>query len=280
MKQASRTPPRYSRRHGLTLIELIVVMVILVALAGMIVPLFPNLIGRAQSSAGATNLGEVSRAVQTYYNLYNNHYPNNLDSIVNASGVLVAYVPNGAYVPTGATNTAVDLVAYPLTSSDLSALAQVNITNVAQMVDQPTSASDWNPTFFPYGTSALAGPTYSTLASGSMVAALNPAAGTATRVFGMPTTGIGGGVQTPTYVVFGLGKYSSMSGTVMTDAPVRFSAASNSDPNTVYARLGLVFQTADSNGPLTLAKFVGTIQFSSTGVGSVGDNLQLNYSLK
>jgi type II secretory pathway pseudopilin PulG len=270
--------------------ELVVVMVILVALAGMVIPLFPNLIGRAQTSAGATNLGEVAKAVQMYYNLNGNRYPYNLDSIVDAAGAIPSYVPNPTSAPAGYggnTSSTPDLAPYTLssTTNDFTALANAFNTNpstgtitLAQMIDAPASSAgtDWNPTFFPYGTSAAAGATFSALSNTSTVAVLNAAA--ANRVFGVPSTGIG--TQQPTYVVFGLGKYSAMSGNSMTDSPVLFNTASGYDPNTVYARVGLVFQTADASGSLTTAKFIGAIEFSQYGVRTVGNDLQLNYSMK
>ena len=71
-------------RGGLTLLELVVVMAILIALAGILVPVFPDLLARASTSTGATNLTEVAKAVQMYQGLYRS-YPDLLDSLVDGT---------------------------------------------------------------------------------------------------------------------------------------------------------------------------------------------------
>ena len=91
------------RRRGLTLMELVVVMVILIALAGILLPLFPSMLTRAHTSSTATNISEANKAVQLYYNMYS-AYPNNLDNIAagitsSTSGNTTTY--NG-YVASGA----------------------------------------------------------------------------------------------------------------------------------------------------------------------------------
>ena len=64
-----------SIRHGLTLLELVVVLAILAALAGVLVPLLPNLVHRATVSTCTTNLAEISKLVQTYQSLNTSLYP-------------------------------------------------------------------------------------------------------------------------------------------------------------------------------------------------------------
>lgn len=50
--------PAESRR-GLTLMELLVVLVILIALAGIVIPQLPSMLGRAETSSGATSQTET-----------------------------------------------------------------------------------------------------------------------------------------------------------------------------------------------------------------------------
>ena len=60
----------HRNRKGLTLIELVVVMTILVALAGLLVPTFASMLTRGHTSTCSTNIGEVNKAVQEYQLLY------------------------------------------------------------------------------------------------------------------------------------------------------------------------------------------------------------------
>jgi type II secretory pathway pseudopilin PulG len=58
--------------RGFTLLELVVVMFILMALAAIIVPLFPSMVERAHRASQATNESEITKAVQLYQGLYGN----------------------------------------------------------------------------------------------------------------------------------------------------------------------------------------------------------------
>ena len=76
---------RNDRRRGLTLIELVVVMTILIALGGLLIPMFASMLTRGHTSTCATNIGEVAKAVQQYQLLYGS-YPTDLDSLTDGNG--------------------------------------------------------------------------------------------------------------------------------------------------------------------------------------------------
>ena len=80
---AMRNPRK--NRKGLTLIELVVVMTILIALAGLLIPTFAAMLTRGHTSTCSTNIGEAVKAVQQYQLLYGG-YPGNMDSLTDASG--------------------------------------------------------------------------------------------------------------------------------------------------------------------------------------------------
>ena len=84
-----------TQRRGLTLIELIVVLMILIALAGVLIPMLPSMLTRAHNSTSATNLGEICRAITTYQQL-NGQYPNNWDALTDSNGNLIDYFANGS----------------------------------------------------------------------------------------------------------------------------------------------------------------------------------------
>ena len=57
----------HARQAGLTLIELTVVMTILVALAGLMVPQVRGFFSAAQNSTSVSSLAEVDKMMESYY---------------------------------------------------------------------------------------------------------------------------------------------------------------------------------------------------------------------
>jgi prepilin-type N-terminal cleavage/methylation domain-containing protein len=256
MKRTFAVGRRAELRRGLTLMELVVVMVILAAVAGIVLPLLPNMITRAHSSTSATNLGEVGKAIQTYEAVYLS-YPNGFDSLVTSAGTLPTYLPG---------NTGGDLTTLTTDTDVVGALRSAGITTVAQMV--ATGTGDFNPTFYPYGSDKSIVPTIGTIATGSTLAALTGTA--ARREFNLPLGG--------QYVVFGLGTRTSMQGKTLQEAPVHFSDDPTAAPNLAYSRVGIVFQTAGVNSSGTLeafgrARMVGIVGFHDDGIASMNDHL-------
>src|SRR5262245_18662553 len=93
MLMPSKVRTRTHSRPGLTLMELIVVLAILVALAAIVVPLFPNLLRRAHKSTDATQTAELAKSVQMYQALYVS-YPDEYDLLTDgAASTFPAYLP-------------------------------------------------------------------------------------------------------------------------------------------------------------------------------------------
>ena len=181
-------------RRGLTLLELVVVLTILVALAGLLVPMVSNLLSVSTSAIGATNASEVEQIVQLYLSRPNGSTLDLLDNVVDSSGELMSYVP------TNVSSGTPDVGSFPLTAAAVTSLSSLGLQSVYQLVSSPGTATTtpaWNPTFFPYTPNANGLPTPHTLSTGMYVAQLSGLA--AAQKFGVPSTG--------TYLVFGLGKY-------------------------------------------------------------------------
>jgi prepilin-type N-terminal cleavage/methylation domain-containing protein len=270
-----RRPVGGATRKGLTLLELVVVVAILAALAGILVPLLPSLMYRTHAATGATNNVEVTKAVQLYAGLTNQQYPNQLDSIVVGS-TLATYVLNGP-------SAAPQLSADTLQPGEATALSNAGITRVAPMIENPGTTNttdyqnDWAATFFPYGNDVSVTPTF---VAPTHAAFITPAV--VAQKFGGNWPGNTSGSKAR-YAVFGLGKFSTIVGTGMDEAPVWFNPGStngvSNDPNTTYSRFGLVFQVADDSGAaLTTASFVGVVELGGWGVASRDDNLNFFYS--
>lgn len=293
MKRSSRSK-RAADSRGLTLLELVVVMVILTALAGILIPLMSNITSEAHYSAAATNASEVTKAVQMYASQNGNFYPNYLDSLVDSTGALFQYLP---MVTNSGSQLAADLLPVNPSTNDVSSLQAAGILNVLNMQEGASSSvtnSVWNPTFYPYGdgTNGLAvapsttGAAVNVSASGFLAQLSAGTTGAAARL-GLSTTG--------TYYVFGLGDYSSMQGSAMSEAPVHWmsnmtmtmpsgmTTTMSMNPKTVYSRFGLVFQTNSGNGAtntsanqISPARFVGTVLLTGSGVAT-GDKPLSNF---
>jgi type II secretory pathway pseudopilin PulG len=265
--ESSRSP----RRSGLTLIELLVVLTILIALAALAVPMMPGMLSRSHDASAATNIGEISKVVQTYNQLYFG-FPNNLDNLVE---------PDGSKLLISLASSTQDLngqlMTHPLGSNEVKALSAIGVNNVAAITGTAPTATganantNWSPTFYPYTTSPPTSvPLASSANSGATVAILSPAGVTA----GVTKLGLS---PTGTYVVFGFGIANSAVGKVIQEAPVHFPDQQTISPAVTYQRYGLIFKVSDSNTALpaiTSAQFVGTVCLLDDGIESAGDHIQ------
>ena len=78
MKNQQRS---YRRSAGFTMVEIIVVVIIIAALATMIVPRFFGRIGQAKQSVAKSKLVEIEKAVETFSYDYG-RFPESLDELV------------------------------------------------------------------------------------------------------------------------------------------------------------------------------------------------------
>ncbi|MCL4207053.1 MAG: prepilin-type N-terminal cleavage/methylation domain-containing protein [Pirellulaceae bacterium] len=233
---------KYKNRQGLTLLELVVVMVILVALAGILVPMLPGMLGRAHAVNHSANVVEINKVWGLYANM-NGGYPDGLDSLISGTG-LFSQLPGGS-----------DLIAAQLDDDQADALKAAGITTVYSM-DNTTD----NATMEPYG----ATPTTVTIDEDEYAAFLNGAA--ARRLFGDSATAALDAAASE-YVVFGVGQNCTAIGTNfgMQSAPLHFDDHGHS-PVEHYSRFGVVFNTA-----VLPASFVGTVAFHEGHLSGLDD---------
>ena len=71
-------------RQGFTILELVVVIGILATLAGILVPILPNLLARSSYATAATNTGELTKELFTYRSL-NGTFPDGYDVLTSGS---------------------------------------------------------------------------------------------------------------------------------------------------------------------------------------------------
>ncbi len=249
----------HARRRGLTLIELVVVLAILVALVGLVVSLFPGLVARASRSTTAATLRDISRTVQIHYTTSLN-YGSGYDSLVTTNGTALY-----SAIPANSLN---QLTLAPLSSVDSQALSNLGITNLYHV-----AASAGDATFAVTQTSAPI-----TVQNGTPVATLT--SGTATQSIrdALSANYVSSG-GTLTYVVMGLNKGSTLVGpnSVFQDAPVRSGASAGENPTSSYQRYGLVF-LVDGPSSTRTARFLGAVAFTASGIQTAEANLQGYYA--
>jgi type II secretory pathway pseudopilin PulG len=277
-------PPSSRKRSGFTLLELVVVMFILMALAAIIVPLFPNMVERAHRASQATNESEITKAVQLYQGLYGN-LPDGYDLLTDGTNIINYLPANNTPSPMvfGETpgmypggNVASPTFTYPcggyvyggaLTAGGLAALNGAGIVNEYPMANGATlqggasvnpnytGTIGWQPTFNPYPNDT---PTAIPLTTGTQVVYVNP---TGVQVAGLGSPSIINPKSTTQFILLGAGKRCSMVGTVMNNVGSNFpNDAVHENPNIVYQRLGLIFQVEDPGGnPLPSAICLGAV---------------------
>jgi len=250
-----RSPIGLKVRGGLTLMELVVVLTVLIALASILIPMLPGMLSRAHSSSQATNNSELTKFVQTHEQLYL-AYPDNLDALTDATGTAVAdYLPGA---------TVGQMTPLTLDASQAASLSAGGINNLAAMYATAAALpSGQDPTFNPYTGASIS------VANGANVVQLTEAAVEPAVVVQNDPNSFG-----DVYVVFGVGRANTMVGKTMSQAPLHFGEGGNDTPGRVYSRLGLVFRIARGTGtvgtpastPLGRAQFVGTVSFHGDGI--------------
>jgi len=235
-------------RKGLTLLELVVVLVILAALAGILVPVLANMTTRTHGSAGASNIAEIAKAVQMHESLYN-EYPNEFDSLIDEADAVVVGDSTTYLVHTDLTS------ATPTTDRIIEALNGVGIDTTYQHLS--TSA---NKTFEPYADPPF--PITIDAASGEVVTLTD----VAVAQLGLEPLSVSTTEGVQAYVAFGLGALSNMVGRSMIDAPVHFPEAGES-PVEEYNRFLLIY-AVPADGPARLASVAAAHEEGLSGSSS------------
>jgi prepilin-type N-terminal cleavage/methylation domain-containing protein len=240
---------RVADARGLTLIELVVVLAILVALVGLVLAFFPGLLRKASTSTSASSIQDVGRAVQINYTS-SLTYGTGYDSLLNTGGA--------ALFSKIAPNSAADLTIAAIPAADLTALNNLGITSYRHLDNTIPNDATFN----------VGGALVAIAATDNVATVTDGAVQLALR--GNYTPGAG-----PVYYVFGLGKGASIVGanSTLQDAPVRAGENAAENPNTSYQRYGVVFLV---DGATRTARFLGACAFGANGITTAEGNLQ-NY---
>jgi len=261
------------RSAGLTLLELVVVLTILVALGGIALAMVPNMLGRSHYAACSTNIPELAKAIEQYQALRGS-FPDRFDSLRTSEGALVSYLPSMTSGTMTSTFVANALETTPtLTAGDVAALSAAGISNVVSMTEKPAASAspgDWSASIWPYSTSRATVPTATPITIGN----LNQLkANLATTILGQEND------ADCRYVIFGIGSQCSMVGVTVHEAPCAFVANMSQSINDLYYRYGAVFKVADNTGAaLSRAKFVGVVMLSPKGIRNAEQHISAWYT--
>ena len=252
----------HARQRGVTLLELTVILTIIIALAGMVIPTgFFGIITSSQDSTGVSSLAEVDKWMQSYSTKFMKE-PNNMEALINGTAGPTSIstsptAPPGCNIAGILANTVYCNMKYPgyfaplsLLSVHLASLNNAGITSLYYN-DPSTQDATFDSTLasntplttggyvasvaFPLGSQVVwPGPTGPTTLPGATIEDYLAA------VFGSASNKFDGNCYD--YVAFGIGNQSSLTGTVTSTAPVHFVAKSISTGTLTYNRYLAIYQ--------------------------------------
>jgi len=265
-----------ARQAGMTLIELTVVLLVLVGLAGLMMPYVGSFVGKTHDATGAQNANRSGEAL-VRYNTTHNGFPTGLDSLLSDTlGVTSAEVIDYTMseVMLGAMGNATPHVAalanYGWSVLDLStdlsvcgSLGKAGLNKVTDMLAVPV-----NPTF-DNAASAVDVELMTVAMNGSVSACVG-------NVVAMSDTAIETalGIKADadkTYIVFGIGQRNSAIGKTLQEAPVHFAKNADMNASKAYNRFVAIFaadNTATTTAAAGHATYVGTAMAMGSIVGA------------
>jgi type II secretory pathway pseudopilin PulG len=262
-------------RRGLTLIELVVVMAVLIALAALILPRLDSLKGQADHAAIASNAADLSKVIETNYassGAYGNY-----DTLVDSSGAILSSIWGqtafGALPFTATTiggAQAGDFSYQSFLDANLNGYFNVQAgtsnTNASTLSTDTTSGLQTLSTNVAGGSQKLA-----VLAGGSGHFYADQLFTTLVPTGVIPTS-----AGNPAYrlVAMGIGPYSSLVGTLLPSCPLD---TQGDDPTQVYCRYFAIFKIYSSGKPAQLMTVVDhRCKSVDTQVGQFNTNSSAN----
>jgi len=262
------------KANGFTLLELVVVMAILIALAAVLIPLIPEYLGKANQSAAAANMSELEKFISVFRATYSRQ-PNHFDSLLTEGGAAVSgLVPGGPSNPGGGA-----LERIVLTSGQNSRLSREGINRVYDIENSVLTNATFHATLNPYVSSQPYGSGRALATGGAVMALKKQADGTYNQT---GFDGAGGSIMPGVllntnhqYAVFGIGSRCNLIGAqgLVKEAPVFGQHKAQNTPSTSYQRYAAVYDIGipDTDTFKYNAKFVGVIAIQGRRIFTSGD---------
>ena len=242
----------------MTLIELTVVLLVLIGLAGLMIPYVGGFVSKTHDSVNSDELAAVNGAIQRY-DVQFLGYPSDLDSLIETgSSTVYSKMMRSA-----------NFSSYQLKTDELKSLTSVGIKSVYDMNTVTADSATFKATT---GSSR-------TLASGGSVAELAEISSSMAFNDVMCPNLFNGKECSATdnhYIAFGVGARNKMIGRTISEAPVHFAKQGDMNAFNKYNRIVAVFEvpkdaTANTGKD---AKFMGTVMpmMMTMGVGGALDS--------
>ena len=247
---------------GMTLIELTVVLLVLIGLAGLALPYVSGFIGKTHNSTSADTGSNLFTALQRYQ-VEDFSVPSNLNALVQPDGATIAPYLDNSW-SSGVTNFAAFTALS--TPGALQSLAAAGITSYATL---PAGTSSTNPDGT-FANSLSSGATFTPETLGVTPTVLvtdTTGGGTATPAQAAAHTSIAGalGYNVPTnhaLIVLGVGASNTAVGKTLASVPVHFGDKASLQPTYTYGRF-LAAVDVDTTG-VQPAKVVGIVHAPDT----------------
>jgi len=277
-----------ARQAGMTLIELTVVLLVLIGLAGLMIPYVAGFISKTHDSTGDSNLNALNGAFARYEAQYG-VYPNDLQTLAIGTGAAAATYSKlmntqaGVFTPVA------------LNATEITSLKLAGINNV-EAVNPNADTGIVSATFaIAGGSTAITAATTPVLTVAQGAEAETGTAGSAAAPYYLSIEdhlADAFGTQAKffnatcnNYVIVGVGQESTLTQQTIADAPVHFAQNGNMGPEKKYNRFVAVFEvdksdltsvsvggsapnvshpnglttgTVDCSGATNKAKFIGT----------------------
>ncbi len=251
---------RLTVRSGLSLLELLVVLTILIALGGIVVSTLPGMLKRTQVATAASNIPEIDATIRRTSMLSQGKIGNRFDALVAGSDSLDGNIPSyiGGAEAFETTNLSV---------ADVGALREIGITELV-----PAAAATVNATYNSHDQTPVE------IGSDSNVCSLSDD-------FAMtilPQDWNLEPAENAKYIVVGLGEQCSMVGAgqqaAFSESPVHFSDSREQSPDEMYSRYLLLVEIRSVDELKSVARYVGAAIPGQNGIHSVSRELEDYYT--
>jgi len=221
-----------ARQAGMTLIELTVVLLVLVGLAGLLIPYVSGFVGKTHDATGSSNIQALNNAIGRYSVEHYDNFPNEVDSLIeDGTGTVYSKMMSSIMPGMPASGGGQYLTGLQLTADSLASLKDVGINSVRVMDPLLDNATFGN-------TVAASLP----LAVGAWVAELDSSNININSVSISAAMGRRLDIDNNHYIVFGLGDDSTITGTTLSDVPVHFSQNGDMGANNAYNHFVTVYE--------------------------------------
>ena len=275
---------KFARQKGMTLIELAVVLLVLVGLAGLTLPYVSGFVGKTHNSTSAATGADLYNALALYQTQYNG-YPNGLNTLTTSASstpALVHYLDNT--FSSGGTDfgpTNFSLLTATSSSMALASLKAAGITSFTSLAQGGVTVNG-DGTFTADSGIATSGATFtpevSTTTTGTPAQFVTDSQGGVNyTAYAGTKNGISSALNynVPTghaLIVLGVGPSNSAVGKSLASVPVHFGDSPSLQPTLTYSRFLAAFDVDTTLGTAP-AKLVGIVH-----APDIGDQWESVYS--